>query len=377
MEPQGKKLITIAIHTYQKATELKSLLESEGIEVTLHNVNLEEPVISSGVRVRIHENDLPLALKVIEQNTQLISKTDNVNTNSGDEDSNPNILIPVDFSDYSLLACKIGFDFAAKLNAHITILYSYVSANFAGSLPFNSDKFSSNISIIQDEESIKKISHSKMRLFVRNLNKQIEDGRLPKVSFSEIVTEGVPEESIIEFAKDKQSILVVMGTRGKDKKEADLIGSVTAEVLDSGKFPVFTVPENFSLSNIYDIKKAVFFCNFCQEDLISFDTFVRLFKFHPIDISIIPVDKLPQKMEEQTKALLEYSNNIYPNFSFEIKTFKDGNFSKEFDQYIKDENINLIIIPNKKRNIFARLFNPGIAHKMLFHSDTPLLVVPI
>ena len=36
-----------------------------------------------------------------------------------------------------------------------------------------------------------------------------------------------------------------------------------------------------------------------------------------------------------------------------------------------------IIIPNRKRNIFARLFNPSLAHKMLFLSDTPLLVIPI
>ena len=62
----GDKLITIAIHNYEKAVTLKTLLVHEGIETAVHNVNLIQPVISSGVRVRIHERDLPMALRIIE-----------------------------------------------------------------------------------------------------------------------------------------------------------------------------------------------------------------------------------------------------------------------------------------------------------------------
>ena len=55
---------------------LKHLLESEGVPVVLHNVNLSQPVVSSGVRVRIHESDLPLALRIIE-NTDIFAPADN------------------------------------------------------------------------------------------------------------------------------------------------------------------------------------------------------------------------------------------------------------------------------------------------------------
>ena len=47
------KLVTLAILTYAKAQILKNVLEAEGIEAYIHNVNLIQPVISSGVRVRI------------------------------------------------------------------------------------------------------------------------------------------------------------------------------------------------------------------------------------------------------------------------------------------------------------------------------------
>mgnify|MGYP002508214299 CR=1 FL=1 len=41
------RLITVAIHTYEHALRLKHLLESEGVPVVLHNVNLSQPVVSN------------------------------------------------------------------------------------------------------------------------------------------------------------------------------------------------------------------------------------------------------------------------------------------------------------------------------------------
>lgn len=42
-----EKLVTLAILTYSKAQILKNVLENEGIEACIHNVNLIQPVISS------------------------------------------------------------------------------------------------------------------------------------------------------------------------------------------------------------------------------------------------------------------------------------------------------------------------------------------
>lgn len=60
------KLVTLAIHTFEKAQILKTLLETEGIETSITNVNQIQPVVSAGVRVRIKESDLPHALRIIE-----------------------------------------------------------------------------------------------------------------------------------------------------------------------------------------------------------------------------------------------------------------------------------------------------------------------
>lgn len=370
---ENNKLITVAIHTYERALQLKAILEKGGVSVTIHNVDLEMPKISTGVRVRINEKDLPLALKIIEESTSFTSTAQNDKKRK----STQNILIPIDFSDYSYKACKLGFEYAEMIGAEVTILNTYVSSNYSGSLPFKSDKFIE--SIIEDDSSDKELIASlnrKMQHFTLQIKESIAKGEIANVKFNTMITEGVPEDAILLIAKQIKAQLIVMATRGKDKKEMDLIGSVTAEVLDAGKFPVFTVPENINLSSINDIQNVAFFSNLCQEDLISFDLFTRLFFNYKLNVTIITLpDKNLEKINARNKAILEYCKTNYPNYTFEIKTIPEPKFIDVLNSY--NDKLDLIIIPNKKKNIFARLYSPSIAHKLLFHSDTPILAVPI
>ena len=94
------KLVTLSILTYSKAQILKHILENEGIEAYIHNVNLIQPVVSSGVRLRIKESDLPRALKIVESSAWL-SEEVAPGKNEKKKEGSRKVLIPVDFSDYS------------------------------------------------------------------------------------------------------------------------------------------------------------------------------------------------------------------------------------------------------------------------------------
>ena len=94
--------ITLAIHTYDRALIVKDKLESYGINVKLQNVNLKSPTISSGVRVRIPEQDLPLALRIVEGDSELHLVKENATRNQ--------ILIPIDFSENSITAFTDSMD---------------------------------------------------------------------------------------------------------------------------------------------------------------------------------------------------------------------------------------------------------------------------
>ena len=122
-----ERLVTVAIHTYEKAQILKSVLEIHGIDAYIHNVNQILPVISAGVRVRIRESDLPKALAIIEDmnNTEAVYKAlEEVNKQSM-------VLLPIDFSDYSLKACEFGFNFAAINKAEVVLFHAYLPPSFS------------------------------------------------------------------------------------------------------------------------------------------------------------------------------------------------------------------------------------------------------
>ncbi len=119
------KLVTLAILTYTKAQILKNVLENEGIETYIHNVNQIQPVVSSGVRLRIKESDLPRALKITESSTWLSESIVGEKTPKVDSKSNK-ILIPVDFSNYSMKACEFGFNLAKTENSEVILLHVYL-----------------------------------------------------------------------------------------------------------------------------------------------------------------------------------------------------------------------------------------------------------
>jgi nucleotide-binding universal stress UspA family protein len=57
-------------------------------------------------------------------------------------------------------------------------------------------------------------------------------------------------------------------------------------------------------------------------------------------------------------------------FGFE----KGEPFIPALEKYVAENNIDLIAMTKRKRNMIAKLFSPEITRKILFHTDIPLLV---
>ncbi len=366
------RLITLAIHTYDHAVALKNLLESEGVESVLQNVNLQQPVVSSGIRVRIHESDLPQALRIIE-NTDIF-----LNPEYSSIDHNRLILLPVDFTEHSLAACDIAFRLASRLKANITLLNSYLDPYFAGNIQLtDAAQYDDDIADTEMKMILEKEAHKMMDRLKDEIRQRIKDNKLPAVKFSTEIAEGLPEEVIAEFAKQSKPELIVMGTRGTAKKEKELIGSVTAEVLDSCRFPVFTIPETVKLTKIDDISHVLFFNNLDQEDILAIDALARTFSKERLEVTLV---NIPGKKTASPKSLnnfMAYCLEHYPTFDYSTADISLSSISEDFRNIQEHRKIDLIVVPNKKKNIFARFFNPSLAHRLLFHSDIPMMVIPV
>lgn len=367
MEP---RLITLAIHTFDKAVALKALLESEGIVTELHNVNLQVPGLSSGVRVRILEKDLPLALRIVE-NRELFSEE------VPDEHI---ILVPVDFSELSYKAVTVAAALARKGKCKMRLLYSYLDPYLSGTVQFketlNQDDGEPHARAMMKANGERLMSNFRER--VRNAMKQ---GEIPPASLTTHVVEGVPEDAIIEHGNRIKPSLVVMGTRGASRKEAEMIGSITAEVLDHGRFSVLTVPEPFECSGALQPKNILFLSNLDQDDILAIDATYRLFGGEDVKVTIMHV---PQRRRfsdsgsgKALQKLSQYCSENFEQYHFVSVPVSADNCEASFAEMHRGEHFDLIVAPSRRRNVFSRMLNPGLTHKILFQTDVPMLVIPV
>lgn len=370
------RLITLAIHTYDRAVAVRNLLEAEGVKVTLQNVNLEQPEVSSGVRVRIAESDLPLALRIVE-NPDIFTGSA---VHSLTPTSHRTVLVPVDFSPYSLNAACAAARLAAARNADIAFLHSYIDPRMSGSIQLT-DNLTYDIAESDATENLISAANGEMSKFTRMIREKMKSGELPMVRFSAAVEEGVPEDAIISYARANPPYLVVMGTRSHSRKERELIGSVTAEVLDDCRFSVLAIPETIDASQFKSPGNILFFSNLDQEDIIAMDTLYRYFPSAHASVTIVHIPMRSRFTDraagKSAIALGEYCRKTFSHFSFRTVPVSPKTAVDELGKLQREHSFDLLVVPNRRKNAFARFFNPGLAHKILFNADIPMLVIPV
>ena len=373
-EPHNEKLVTVAIHTYEKAQVLKSILESEGISAVIHGINLIEPTIAGSVRVRINERDLPHALRVIEQVD--FSSTATEDDQEKLERANKEILIPVDFSDYSLKACDCGFRLAVDLNCNVKLMHAFFTPFYPASIPFG-DSFTLQATDKDVYQDIKKNTEKEMNNLTKKIEDNISNGSFPRVTYTTTLVEGLPEEEIISYSKKMKPTAIVMGTRGKNAKDLDLIGSVTAEVMDGCRTPIFAIPEDSKVRNLSEIKRIVFLTNFQAREFKALDIMMNLLEPYQIEIILAHIAKKEDVWNEiKLSGFKNKLSKLYPLLKIGYMLIDQSDSLEEtLEKHVEENDIDMISLSSSRRNIFARMFNPGIARKMLFHSDTPLLVI--
>lgn len=368
------ELVTVAIHSYEKAHILKSILESEGIPAIVQGVNLIQPVVPGNMRVRINESDLPQALKIIEQ----IDFSSKINPEEEDDDNIQNeILIPVDFSNYSERASEFGFRLAHDMGCNVKLLHAFFTPFYPASIPFG-DSFSVQAPDQELYAEVKKKMEKEMKKLTETIEAKIARNELPDVRYSQILVEGLPEEEIIAYSKKMHPKAIVMGSRGKNAKDLDLIGSVTAEVIEGCKTPIFAIPENVVDVDIAEMKSIVFLTNFQEREFKAFDVMMRFLNPYPVKVYLAHISKKDDVWNEiKLSGLREYLKEHYPLLETEYKLLDptEKGLEETLDEFVRKYEVDMISMSSSRRNIFARVFNPGIARRMLFHSDTPLLVI--
>lgn len=368
------KLVTVAIHSYEKAVILKSILDTEGIPAVIQGVSIIQPIVPGNVRVRINESDLPRALAIIEQIdfTSYVKSEDDLEKVKIKNE----VLIPVDFSNSTLKTCEFGFNLAFDIGCVVKLVHSFFTPYYPMAIPFG-DSFSIHASDRDLYKDIRNKVESEMDMLVKNITGKIANKEFPDVKFSYMLMEGLPEEEIISYSKKRRPQAIVMGTRGSNAKDLNLIGSVTMEVIDGCRTPIFAIPENSKDQDISQMKNILFLTNFREREFKAFDIMMGFIKPYPAKVYLAHMSR-KEDMWNEIKLLgtKKYLEEQYPDRDIDYELIDcDRQLEVVLEEFVKEHKIDMITMSSSRRGLFVRMFNPGIARRMLFHSDTPLLVI--
>lgn len=366
------KLTTIAYHTYSRALLLQSQLEAYGIDCFLSGVNVVQPVVNAGVRLRVRNKDVEKALRIIGE----VSRVSGVEKEKAIKHLHNvrRILVPVDFSDYSLNACYYAIGLAEKLKAEVKLFHAYFKPVMEMPTYEGAHMFQANFDHYFQEVEIR--AKKQLQEMVDNLKLYIKKKKMGAISLSASVENGFAEDAIFEMYEIWRPGIVVIGTHGIGEQTEGIFGSVATRLIDKLDVPLLTIPANAKFTGIGKFKNILYATDFDDSDYAAISKLINLIrpfnmKLHCVHVSIgrkKPWDTV--KMDQ----LSSYLQEEFPDQPAKHHIMVSDNIFNGLETYMRNNNIGLVSFTAHKRSLFTQLFTPSITRKAIARINKPVFI---
>lgn len=369
----NNRILHIATYSYSRALILQAHFEAEGIECFTLNENLIQPDISAGVKIMIRESDVEKAMKIIEDMKQeygedlkmLVKKDHTVKK----------ILVPVDFSEQSIVGFRFALGLSQILNAKIRLLHTYPEPVFASS-PYEDHTFpmlSEPYTMVSDVE---KELQKELQKFKKSVLSREAD--LPKnLQVSTSLCAGLPAEAILMYCQSYKPGLIVMGMRGKGNKKS-LVGSTTAELIEKSSVPILAIPQGYQFAGAQKKLNVLYATDFDDTDFLALGellNFVQPFNPKVFCLHVSLGQKKPWD-KAKFKEMQEFLKKEFGEMKVESEMVVSDNVFNSMETYIRNNNIGLLAMTTHKRTLIQKLLNPSMTKQVLYQTHLPLLVFP-
>ena len=366
------KIITLTTNTYSRAALIKTKLEDDGIECFLSNVNLVQPGISFGVKIRIYEKDLSKALRIVREIEASHGKDSLRGRKSAYTISR--ILVPVDFSNYSYNAAVFAILLADSLGAEVRLFHSFFNP-MIDTMNFP-DGYTYQTNMAEVYKELASVARKNMKSFMENLENHFKNSKYVKIKLTKKLVAGSPADEIISETEKYKPGVIVIGTRGAGENPNEPIGNVTSSVLENTDIPVLVIPENKKYMEIGEKINLLYTTEFDESDSESIKKLMAVISPFSFKITCIHVASNVRDtlIIARMKDLRSELKEMYQNLHLECELIQEKDLIEGVKKVVHKKDIDLIALTHHKRNLLYRILNPGHAKKMIFHSERPVLV---
>jgi len=284
------------------------------------------------------------------------------------------ILIPVDFSDNSLITCQYALrmvDPAVPTTLHLLHIYPDQLMIPDSSFPsgIDSDAFMN----VQFIEELRHHSEESMKELLKKLEQLIAEKKIDNLIVTHKISGGDPEWEIRNQCEVMMPEFIIMGTHGTGKK-GFLEGIMAEKIMDHANVPVIAVPANTQKCTIQRIMYA---SNGSDKDFGKIKLLQSLFK--PNDVEIFVVHFALKNDKESGQSFM---NDLKEAFTMEqssstlhFVTVEASDKQNDLEVFVKENNIDTIAFISHKTNIFKSLFSNDITKKDFFKLGLPMLAM--
>lgn len=372
IEEEKDSIVTIGAYSYTRAQIVKTKLELEKIECFLKNVNMIQPSVGSGVKVRIHEKDIEKALPIIIK----INKEFELNTDVEEDfqvlQEINKILLPVDFSEFSIRAAKYAVKIAAKYNAEIHLFHAYYNPAVYAE-PF-AEGYAYNLNVHKYIRDLEIEADRNLQAFKEDMLNSITNG--DEIDIHTTLVSGFVDAEIANMSKIYKPDLVIIGMKGETRSSESVLGINAKKILRNATTPVLLIPEKAKHKEIDEIENIMYATELDKTDFVTIRKLIGIVgKIDPqIFCTHISSGKDDKWNKPKLDRLNEYIRNRYPDYKVDCLLLQNEDKVKAVEDFVVDKNIGLIAINAYKGNLISRLFGKSFAEEMVFHSEVPLLI---
>lgn len=238
------------------------------------------------------------------------------------------IIYATNYSSGSVAALKYAVSLSELIKEDIIVLHIY-----------NPDEEQ----VAKDKTVVRKAHQDKLAAFCKeNLGESYQTSNL---SFAAIKGSSIPE-AILDFTRDLNIHMIVMGACGSSMLKEMFVGSTTKHMSEISPFPVLAVPPSFELEKLQSI---LFSSLFRKEDVGNLEDLIHI--LHPVkpEINIVHIT---HKEEPVASTAMEGFKNLvdrkieYPELKFH--SIHSNHVYETLEHAIEDMEPDLVVMPYLK-----------------------------
>lgn len=264
------------------------------------------------------------------------------------------ILIPIDFSDTSMLALEHAVFMAERYEAEIVFLHVFESFSYQMEIS----------QMLIDSVKVGDLVKSKLDELAKETHKKTG------VNISAKVVTGSVAANIVEVADNVGADMIVMGTHGSSGFEEFFIGSNAYKVVSKSPKPVLTVQDGATKVGYKNIVVPLDISKASRQKMQYLVPFAKKYasRFH---LLVIDTDNDGSKMDVVSNQVEEYLRS--EDVPYTLKKVSGSNRAKLVIDYATEINAELISIMTEQDPDISGLVMGPYAQQVVNHSKIPVL----